>query len=247
MIPEFLSLPDRRLAYQLLRGRPNSPGIVFLSGYASDMTGAKAEFLAERCAAAGLSFLRFDYRGTGQSSGEFLEGTIGSWFEDASLIFDRLTKGPQIVIGSSMGGWLGLLLARQKPERMRAFIGIAAGPDFTEDMVIPHMTPEQHAQMAREGVVRMEAPPGSDPLPVTRRLIEEARQHLILRQPLAVKCPVRLLQGMQDKDIPWQHAHRIAEALAQDDVRVTLIKDGGHRLSRPQDLDLLWRTVEEFV
>lgn len=247
MIPDFLTLPDRRLAYQQQRGRSSGPGMLFLGGYASDMMGTKAEFLAERSANAGISFLRFDYRGHGQSSGDFTDGTIGGWFEDACIAFDRLTEGPQVVIGSSMGGWIALLLALKNPARVRAVVGIAAGPDFTEDLFVPQMTPEQAAQLEREGVTYLPAMPPDKPLPVTKRLIEEARQHLLLRGPLPLACPLRLLQGTRDKDIPWRHALRIAEMVTGEDARVTLIKDGGHRLSRPQDLDLLWRTVEEFL
>jgi pimeloyl-ACP methyl ester carboxylesterase len=176
-----------------------------------------------------------------------LQGTIGAWFEDACAMVDQLTEGPQIVIGSSMGGWLAFLLALKRPERMRALIGIAAGPDFTEDLLLPHMSAEQKAQLEREGMIKMEASPPDDPLPVTKNLIEEARNHLLLRGPLPVACPVRLLQGMQDEDIPWRYALRIAEAIPQGDVRVTFIKDGGHRLSRPGDLELLWRTIGEFT
>jgi pimeloyl-ACP methyl ester carboxylesterase len=247
MIPDFLTLPDGRLAYQQLRGHPGSPKLVFLSGYASDMTGSKAEFLVKRCAEADYSFLRLDYRGTGHSNGDFGEGTIGGWYGDVCQMLDRLTEGPQIVIGSSMGGWLALLLAVRRPEKVRALIGIAAGPDFTEDLLLPHVTLEQHAQLARDSMIYMDSRSPNPPIPVHRRLLEEARQHLLLRGPIPVTSPVRLLQGMKDEEIPWQHAMRIVEAIPQGDVRLTLIKDGEHRLSRPEDLDLLWRTVGEFA
>lgn len=247
MTPDFLTLPDRRLAYQLQRGRKGAPNVLFIGGYASDMTGTKAEFLAERCAVAGFTFLRFDCRGHGQSSGNFIDGTIGDWFDDASMIFDQRTEGPQIIIGSSMGGWLAMMLALKYPERVRALIGIAAGPDFTEDMVVPEMTREQQVHLERDGVMYAEASPPYPPLPFTKRLIDEAKAHLLLRKPLSIKCSVRLLQGMQDKDIPWQHAMKIADVLKNGDVRLYLVKDGEHRMSRPEDLDLLWRTIEEFV
>jgi pimeloyl-ACP methyl ester carboxylesterase len=244
---EFLTLPDRRLAYQRRYGKPGAPGLVFCSGYASNMSGTKAEFLDQRCSESGFSFLRFDYSGHGQSSGDFMDGTIGGWFEDACIVLDRLTAGPQIVIGSSMGGWIALMLAVKKPHLVRAFIGIAAAPDFTEEFFLPDLTPKEHAQFEQEGVLYRRASPPGDPLPITKNFVEEARKHLLLRSPLSVACPVRLLHGIQDEDIPWRHALRIAESVPHGDVRVSLVKDGGHRLSRPQDLALLWRTVGEFV
>ncbi|MDP9126789.1 MAG: alpha/beta hydrolase [Pseudomonadota bacterium] len=211
------------------------------------MTGTKADFLAERCAAADISFLRIDYRGHGQSSGTFTDGTIGAWFEDTCTVFDRLTEGAQIVVGSSMGGWLACLLAVGRAARVHALIGVAAGPDFTEDLVLPHLTEPQKERLEKDGVIYFKAPPPAQPMPITKRLLVEAKAHLVLDKPLSILCPVRLLQGMEDEDIPWQHALRVAAAIGQGDVQVTLVKDGGHRLSRPQDLALLWRTVEEFV
>lgn len=244
--PEFLTLPDRRLAYQRLSAAKAAPGVVFLGGFASDMTGAKASFLAERCREAGYGFLRFDYSGHGRSDGDFRQGTIGSWFADAGAVFDRLTSGPQIVIGSSMGGWLGLMLAMQRPERVKALIGIAAAPDFTEDLIRAKLDAGQRERLERDGFIADPAAPRQD-MPVTLNLIEEARRHLLLRAPIALTCPVRLLQGQRDTEVPWQHALRIADHIAHGDVRVTLIKDGDHRLNRPQDLDALWRCVGEFV
>jgi pimeloyl-ACP methyl ester carboxylesterase len=245
--PDFLSLPDRRLAYQRLRGRSDSAGIVFLGGYASDMTGTKASFLAERCAEAGYGFLRFDYRGHGQSEGAFRDGTIGGWFEDAREAFDRLTEGPQILIGSSMGGWLALMLARERPERVKAMVGIAAAPDFTEDLMWLRMTPEQKAEIESRGEIMDPTAPPDMQVPVTLRLIEEARKHLMLRLKINIICPVHLLQGLHDEEVPWQHTIRIVENIAHDNVRATFIKDGDHRLSRPQDLELMWETVKALV
>jgi len=245
--PDFLTLPDRRLAYQLQRGSPGWPGVIFLSGYASDMAGTKAQFLAECCAEANLSYLRFDYRGHGRSSGDFKDGTIGAWLDDTLTVFDQLTEGPQIIIGSSMGGWIALLLALKRPERAKALIGIAAGPDFTEELLVPGMTTEQQKQLETEGFTTFHAPPPAEPLLVTKKLIEEARNHLLLRHTLSVTCPIRLLQGMQDDDVPWQHVLHIARVVPHGDVRVTLVKDGGHRLSRPQDLQTLWQMIKEFI
>jgi pimeloyl-ACP methyl ester carboxylesterase len=241
MTLDFLTLPDRRLAYQRLRGSPEKAGIVFLGGYASDMTGTKASFLAENCQKQDISLLRFDYRGHGQSSGDFKDGTIGAWFDDVLAVLCQLTEGPQIVVGSSMGGWLALMLGVGKPTRVKALIGIAAAPDFTEDLMWQRLSPAQRARLQPDGVIQ------DGHAPVTLRLIEEARKHLLLRASINVTCPVRLLQGMRDEEVPWQHALRIAEKIVHDDVRLTLIKDGDHRLSRPQDLELLWETVCQYV
>ncbi len=247
MKPDFLSLPDRRLAYQRLIGDPNGPGIVFLGGYASDMSGTKASFLAERCADEDLSFLRFDYRGHGCSSGDFNSCVLGDWLEDACAAFDQLTQGKQILIGSSMGGWLALLLARARPERIKAMIGIAAAPDFTEELVWKNLTEEQKAQLERDGFIPDETSPPDQPFVMTRRLIEEARQHLLLGAEIKLDCPLHLLQGLNDEEVPWRYALRILERVSGSDARVTLIKDGDHRLSRPKDLALLWNAVREFA
>jgi len=244
---EFLNLPDRTIAYQRLPGHPQKPGIVFLGGYASDMTGTKAHYLAEKAAENGLSCLRFDYRGHGQSGGSFKDGTIGAWFEDTREAFQRLTEGPQIVIGSSMGGWLGLMLARTLPPRIKGFIGIAAAPDFTEDLMWLRLSPDQRAQLMQNGeILDPTAPPGSQ-LPVTLRLIEEGRSHLLLRAPIEIACPVHLIQGLGDEDVPWQHVIRITENIVHENVRTTLIKGGDHRLSRPEDLEFLWSIVQTMV
>jgi pimeloyl-ACP methyl ester carboxylesterase len=245
--PDYLSLPDRRLAFQRRRGDDGRAGVIFLGGYASDMTGTKASYLAERCAATGISFLRFDYRGHGQSGGDFRKSTIGDWFEDTREVFSRLTKGPQIVIGSSMGGWLALMLARDEPARVRALIGIAAAPDFTEDLIWARLTPDQRAALERDGEIPDPTSSPDTPALITLGLIEEARKHLLLRAPIKLACPAHLLQGLNDAEVPWQHALRIAENIMHDNVRVTLVKNGDHRLSRKQDLELLWEIAKPHV
>ncbi len=246
MTPNFLTLPDRRIAYQQQLGLSGA-GIIFLGGYASDMTGTKASFLANRCAEAGYGFLRFDYRGHGQSSGDFKDGTIGGWYEDACLVFDKLTKGPQILVGSSMGGWLALLLALARSERVLAFVGIAAAPDFTEDLLWERLSPGQQAKLKADGLIYDDqAPPDHNP-PLTLKLIEEAREHLLLRAPLTISCPVYLLQGQCDEEVPWTYAQRIAEMIAHKNVKITFVKDGDHRLSREQDLELLWQTIKSAM
>jgi pimeloyl-ACP methyl ester carboxylesterase len=228
------------LAWRRQPGR--GPGVVFLGGFHSDMTGSKAEHLAAWCAARGRAFLRFDYSGHGASGGRFEEGTISRWLDDAEAVLTRLTEGPQVLVGSSMGGWIALLLALRHPARVAALLGIAAAPDFTEELMWARMPPEVRAEIAERGLWRWPSAYG-EPYPITRALIEDGRRHLLLDGPIALGCPVRLLQGQADADVPWQHALRLAERLASPDVEVTLIKEGDHRLSAPAQLALLGRVL----
>jgi len=251
--PQKLTLPDRELAYQQRNAtlaQEGLPRVLFLGGFASDMTGTKASDLDERCTEAGLGMLRFDYRGHGASSGRFEEGCIGDWFDDALQVLDRLTKGPQILVASSMGGWIGLLLARARPERVAGFVGIATAPDFTEDSIRPTMSAAQVEAMARDGFFYEDVPPEAPPvyrLPITKKLMDDGLNHLVLRSPLKIEAPVRLIQGQYDTEVPWQTALRLAEHIEQEDTRVILVKDADHRLSRPQDLGLIWQVVEGVV
>ena len=209
----------------------------------SDMTGSKALAIEEFARARGQACLRFDYSGHGESEGRFEDGTIGSWFQDALAAFDALTQGPQIVVGSSMGGWIALLLARARPDRVAALVGIAPAPDFTEDLIWAKMPEAQRAELLAKGVLHQPSDYGEKPYAITKALIEDGRNHLLLRAPLAFDGKVRLLHGMRDPDVPWELSPKIAAVLTAADVRVTLIKDGDHRLSRDQDLDLLRTTL----
>jgi pimeloyl-ACP methyl ester carboxylesterase len=220
----------------------HSPTVVFLPGYRSDMTGDKATALAAFCAERGQAMLRFDYSGHGASGGRFTDGTIGIWAADALTAIDRLTEGPLILVGSSMGGWLALLTALARSDRVAALVGIAAAPDFTEALMWEAMAPAERATLMRDGVLLVPSQYGK-PTPVTRALIEDGRNHRVLTGPIALDCPVRLLHGQADPDVPWELALRIAERVTSRDVEVTLVKDGDHRLSRPRDLALLCRTV----
>ncbi len=228
------------LAWRRIAG--SGAGVVFLGGFNSDMTGSKAEFLAGWCEARGTPFLRFDYSGHGTSGGRFVDGTIGRWAEDAAVVFDALAEGPQVLVGSSMGGWIALLLALRRPARVRALVGIAPAPDFTEDLMWAGFPPEVRAAIERDGMWHRPSEYGA-PYPITRALIEDGRRHLLLRGPLPLTVPLRILQGQQDPDVPWEHALRLASCVAGGDVRVVLVKDGDHRLSRPQDLALLGETL----
>ncbi len=229
-----------RLAYALTPG--NRPAVIFLPGFRSDMTGDKATHLARFCAARGQAMLRFDYSGHGASAGRFEDGDIGRWTADALALIDALIQGPLVLVGSSMGAWIALLAALARPERVAGLVGIAAAPDFTERLMWQAMAPVEHEQIMREGVLRVPSQYG-EPYPITRRLIEDGRTRLLLDGPIALDCPVRLLHGQRDPDVPWQTALRLAEQLTGTDVQVTLVKDGDHRLSRPQDLALLERVL----
>jgi len=246
-IPEATGRLDRgdgiRLAWRRVAG--SSPGVVFLGGFNSDMTGSKAADLAAWCAARGQAFLRFDYSGHGASEGRFEDGTIGRWIADAEAVLDALAGGPQILVGSSMGGWIALALALRRPAQVAALIGIAAAPDFTT-RIEAALPPEIRAIIDRDGVWYRPSAYGA-PYPITRALLAEGRGQGLLHRPIPLAIPVRLLQGQRDPDVPWQTALEIAERLAGDDVRVTLVKDGDHRLSRPQDLALLRRTLAALL
>ena len=224
----------------------DGPTVVFLPGFRSDMTGDKATALAEFCAARGQALLRFDYSGHGASGGAFTDGTIGLWASDALTAIDRLTAGKLILIGSSMGGWIALLTALRRPERITAVIGIAAAPDFTDKLMWDAMTFEERARLNRDGILRVPSQYG-EPTPVTRALIEDGRRHLLLDNPILLDCPIRLLHGQADPDVPWEMALRIAERATSNDVQILLIKDGDHRLSRPEDLALLQRTLAALL
>jgi pimeloyl-ACP methyl ester carboxylesterase len=232
------------LAYARRAGA--GPVVVFLPGFRSDMEGTKALALDAWAARNGRAMLRFDYAGHGASGGWFEDGTIGRWADDAATAFDRLSEGPAVLVGSSMGGWIALLLALRRPERVAGLVGIAAAPDFTETLIWPELSFEQRAALMTEGRILLPSEYG-DPTPVTRALIEDGRRHLLLDAPIGLHCPVRLLHGQRDPDVPWQVSLLLAERIAGDDVRLHLVKDGDHRLSRPSDLALLETVVAELA
>lgn len=232
------------LAWAKLAGR--SPTVVFLPGFRSDMNGEKATSLAAFCAGRGQAMLRLDYSGHGASGGRFEDGTIGRWTDDALAVVDALSSGPVVLVGSSMGGWISLLVALARPQRVAGLIGIAAAPDFTEVLMWQAMTFEQRATVMRDGVLHLPSQYGI-PYPITRALIEDGRAHLLLDGPIAIECPLRLLHGQRDPDVPWKTALRIAEQVTGEDVQVVLVKDGDHRLSRPQDLALLRRMLDAVL
>ncbi len=233
------------IAYHQSAGQ--GPGIIYLGGFRSDMTGDKAVRLESFSQARGQAFLRFDYQGHGASSGAFTDGTIGRWTQDALAALDQLTEGPQILVGSSMGGWIMLLAALARPERVHALLGIAAAPDFTERLIFARLDDDVQRRLTTDGVIEM--PNAYDELPyqITMGLIEDGRDHMLLGKPIALDCPVRLLHGMKDEDVPWQTALEITERLSATDVAITLVKNGSHRLSEPADLDRLCQVLGSLL
>ncbi len=237
------------LAYQLHAGM--DPVLVFLPGFGSDMAGTKALFLRDHCEARGQAMLRFDYSGHGVSGGEFTEGCIGRWAGDAAAVIEAaVPKRRLMLVGSSMGGWIAAILARDLAAQTDGFVGIAVAPDFTEDLIRPALDAALMQALARDGIIMIPNAYGP-PTPITRRLLEDGAQQLVLRAPLAIEAPVRLIHGMRDAEVPFQTSLRLAERITGADVRITLVKDGEHRLSRAADLALLaqtcWPAVDEAV
>ena len=240
----YLTTPQgRRIAYARTDG--TGPGIVFLGGFRSDMTGTKAVFLQDWAQAQGRAFLRFDYSGHGVSSGDFLDGAIGDWFEDAMAAVLQLTEGPQILVGSSMGGWIALQLARAMPERVAGLVGIAAAPDFTEDSMWAGFDEGQRRDLLEKGRVELPSDYSPEPYVITRRLIEEGRNRLVLRAPLPLPFPVRLLQGTADTDVPPAVALRLLDHATGPDIRLTLVKGADHRFSTPDCLAMIAQAVAD--
>jgi len=227
--PDFLEIDSTRIAYHKLLPQArtadtDSPGVVFLGGFRSDMTGTKAQFLEDWAKKQGRAFLRFDYTGHGQSSGDFEEGSIGDWARDARRAIEALTEGPQILVGSS--------------------IGIAAAPDFTEDSMWDGFSPAQQTELMEAGRLELPSDYSDEPYVITQRLIEDGRNNLILREPLKAPFPVRLLQGMDDADVAWETAPRLAQHIEGPDIQAILIPGADHRMSEPKELDLLAQTLE---
>jgi pimeloyl-ACP methyl ester carboxylesterase len=245
--PRILECGDgRTIAYHRLAGK--SPTVVFLTGFKSDMTGGKALALEEFCRERGQAFLRFDYTGHGQSSGVFEEGTIGQWADDAVTALDELTEGDLVLVGSSMGGWIMLLAALARKPRIRGLIGIAAAPDFTRDLLWDVFTDDQKQAMERDGYVELpNCYDDQEPYRICKPLIDDGWDQLLLDKPIGLDIPVRLIHGLKDDDVPWKTSLRIQEQLTSNDVEVTLVKDGGHRLSEDHDLDRLTRTLDALL
>jgi pimeloyl-ACP methyl ester carboxylesterase len=229
-----------------------NPGLFWLGGFKSDMKGIKAEALDLWARDHGRAMTRFDYSGHGESGGNFTDGTIGRWLEESVVVFDTCCRGPQVVIGSSMGGWLALLLACELARRgdanasVIALVLVAPAVDFTEELMWKRFPPEVRRGIEANGVWQRPSQYSDEPYPITHNLIEEGRKHLLLDGMIETGCPVRILQGVQDPDVPWHHAVELTSRFARDDVVLTLVKDGDHRLSRPEDIERLIAAVAEF-
>ena len=242
---EFLDGPQgRRIAYNRLDGI--GPGVVFLGGFRSDMQGTKALFLEEWARVQGLPFLRFDYSGHGESSGAFEAGCIGEWFADAMAVVEALTEGPQVLVGSSMGGWISLLLARSLPGRIAGLVTVAAAPDFTERGFWAGFSELEQAKLMREGRLLRPSDYG-EPYIITRKLIEDGRDHLLLQAPLDLPFPVRMLQGTADADVPVLWATDLIAHASGKDMRLTLVKGADHRFSDGECLGLIAAAVDEVL
>lgn len=267
--PAFIEVGEgseaRRIAVRARAGSPisapgsasSAPGLFWLGGFKSDMAGTKALALDAWAAEHGRGCVRFDYSGHGESGGEFADGTIGRWLEESVAVFSHFCSGPQVVIGSSMGGWIALLLAREIAKRGNAcgsgsaslagLVLIAPAPDFTEELMWKGFSPQIRAEIETRGVWLRPSDYGDgSPYPITRNLIEEGRNHLLLGGQIDVGCPVRILQGAQDPDVPWKHAFALVHRLPAEDVVLTMIQDGDHRLSRPQDIARIIAAVAEI-
>jgi pimeloyl-ACP methyl ester carboxylesterase len=247
--PIFLTLETRRIAVHPRSG--DSPGLFWLGGFKSDMQGTKAQALDRWAQARGRACLRFDYSGHGESGGDFKDGTIGRWLAESLAVYTNLAKGPQVVIGSSMGGWLALLLARALREKksgppIAGMVLIAPAVDFTEELMWKHFPDAVKREIEDKGLWLRPSEYGEGPYPITKNLIEDGRKHLMLGGLIEPGCPVHILQGVQDPDVPWRHAVELVSRFARDDVVLTLIKDGDHRLSRPEDIERLLAAVKEF-
>jgi pimeloyl-ACP methyl ester carboxylesterase len=227
----------RQIAYHRTLGE--GPGVMFCCGYRSDMSSTKATAIAEWCAERNVPFTRFDYNGHGKSEGDFKDFTIGGAMQDTLDVLDEVTSGPQILIGSSMGGWVALNAAKERRGVIKAFIGVAAAPDFTEKLMYPRMTPEQRREIEDEGVIYAHSEMTDSDYPITWHFITEARNHLMLDDVIGLDIPVQLFHGQLDDSVPWEHSLLLAKQLTGDEVAVTFIKDGDHRLNRPADLQLM--------
>ena len=241
-IKSSLSRGDHRIAFEQITGQ--QPGVMFCGGFMSDMTGSKASTLAAHCAAHDRACVRFDYSGHGASEGRFVDGSIGQWRDDALAVLDALTTGPQVIVGSSMGGWIALLLALARPERMRGLVLLAPAPDFTQAIWDDELAAAERERLQLDGFVERPSEYSTEPYVITRQLIEDGRRHLLLGQPIEVRCPVRILHGMRDSDVPWRRSVTLIEQLQGDDATLTLLKSGDHRLSTPDDLARLTATVD---
>lgn len=235
----------RHISYNQVSGK--GPGVVFLGGFRSDMEGIKARHLEQWAVESGRAYLRFDYSGHGQSSGEFIEGCVGDWAEDAAAIISNLTDGPQVLVGSSMGGWISLLIAREMPSKVAALVTVAAAPDFTEDSLWASFSDAQKRHLMSLGQIEIPTDYAPDPYVITRRLIEDGRNRLVMRSPLVLPFPTRFLHGTADNDVDASVALRLFEHVQGKDVRLILVKGADHRFSSSDCLNLITGMIDDVT
>lgn len=241
------TIPSRRLAYRYTPPRQNSPTVLFLNGFRSDMNGEKVLFLENLCCMEGLGFLAFDYSGHGQSSGKFEEGTISQWLTDSLDIIDHISQKPIILVGSSMGGWLAHLVALQRLDSVIGLLGIASAPDFLEELMWQKFSSSQQTEVKNQGWTVLPTEYNDEGWTITKNLIEDGRMHLLLDKPIPLTIPIRYLHGLKDASVPASYSHKLVDLVTSQDVRLTLIKSGDHRLSREEDKRMLWVLLQELV
>jgi len=248
--PDFIEVDNTRIAVRYQDGA--APGVVWLGGYKSDMLGTKAETLATWAAGEGRAFLRHDYSGHGESGGTFADGTISKWLAESLAVFRKFTDGPQVLVGSSMGAWIALRMNDElnkagEGDRVAGLVLLAPAPDFTAELVEPALTEAQRKDLAEKGYFEEPSEYSPEPYIYTRALIEDGRQNLVMTGPIHTHCPVHIIQGLADPDVPHSHALKLMSLLPADDATLSLVPNGDHRLSRPEDLDLLTRAVGEMI
>lgn len=244
MTVQFLDCNTYSLAYTYTPPVLGKPTILFLPGYFSDMSGTKSVFLKDQATKYGYGFLSLDYSGHGQSGGDFIEGTISSWLSDILAVVGATQAKDLIVVGSSMGGWLMLLLAQKRPEIILKLVGIAAAPDFTEELIWPKLSEPKKQLLLQQGHLTTPSEYNASGTPLSYKLIEDGRMNLLFGGPISCDMPIRLIHGTADRDVPYDFSLRIMKQVTSTDVQVRLIKDGDHRLSQPEQLEILWQEVQ---
>jgi pimeloyl-ACP methyl ester carboxylesterase len=242
---QYLDRKNKKLAYVHTKGR--LPTVLFIHGFRSDMTGNKALALEEWCISQDRGYVRFDCQGHGKSSGAFEEGSISAWKQDVLDVIDHIVQGPTVLVGSSMGGWLAMLAARERKKQVLGMVGIASAPDFTEHLIWDALNKKQKQEILAHGKTTVKSDYDDAGYPITKKLIEDGRKHLLLGGLIDVDCPVHLIHGMKDADVPWEVSLSINEKLATKDVRTTLVEEGDHRMSSAKDIQLLVKCVDKIL
>lgn len=245
---EILNLNDNQyIAYHKSEGKENKPTVIFLSGFMSDMEGIKAKSLEKFCKEKGYGFIRFDYLGHGKSSGNFTDGTITIWKNNVLAVMDGLTKGDVVLVGSSMGGWLMILAALERKDRVVGLVGISSAPDFTEELIWDWMSDAEKKELVEKGQFMLRSKYSEEPYPITKKLIEDGRKNIILNKKIEIDCPVRLLHAMEDNDVPNQLSITLGQQVTSDNMCVNLVARGDHKMSSDENIELICETLGEMI